>query len=114
VQTLNTKIYITETDGKAKIKVVVDGPKNLPVALELAFRPGGKLSNATPRQGIENAFLAKNGEYATYTKGNDTIKIGPGVITHKWTQLRGALPKLQADCLYFTGYGPCEFEFTIE
>lgn len=114
IQTLHTKIYLTENKGKATIKVVVDGPENLPVALELAFRSGGKLTNVTPRQGIENAFLAKNGEYATYTKGSDTIKIGPGVLTHKWTQLRGALPKLQADCLYFTGYGPCEFEFTIE
>jgi len=42
------------------------------------------------------------------------IKIGPGKGSHKWTQLRGALPKLQADCLYFTNYAPCEFEFTIE
>ncbi len=114
VQTLSIKIYITEADGKAKIKVVVDGPKNLPVALELAFRLGSKLANVSPLQGIENAFLAKNGEYATYTKGNDTIKIGPGVVTHKWIQLRGALPKLQADCLYFTDYAPCEFDFIIE
>ncbi len=25
-----------------------------------------------------------------------------------------ALPKLQVDCVYFTNYSPCEFEFTIE
>jgi len=114
IQTLNTKIYITENKGKARIKVVVDGPKNLPVTLELGFRAGGTLKNASPKQGIGNAFLAKTGEYATYTKGNDSIKIGPGIVAHKWTQLRGALPKLQADCLYFTNYAPCEFEFTIE
>ena len=114
VQTLNTKIVVTETHGKAKIKIVVDGPKNLPVTLELGFRSGGKLSNVSQKQGISDAYLMKNGEYATYRKGNDEIKIGPGVCTHKWTQLRGALPKLQADCLYFTNYAPCEFEFTIE
>jgi hypothetical protein len=114
VQTLNTKIYLTETYGKAGIKIVVDGPKNLPVTLELAFRQGGILSNVNRKQGIDNAFLIKNGQYATYRKGNDEIKIGPGVCTHKWTQLRGALPKLQADCLYFTSYAPCEIEFTIE
>ena len=92
----------------------LDGPKNLPVTLELGFRLGGTLSNVIQKQGINNAFLIKNGEYTTYQKGNDTIKIGPGVGAHKWTQLRGALPKLQADCLFFTNYAPCEFEFTIE
>lgn len=114
VQTLHTKIYLTQSDGKARIKIFVEGPENLPVTLELGFRMGGTLSNVTQKQGVDNAFLIKNGAYATYQKGNDTIKIGPGAGEHKWTQLRGALPKLEADCLYFTKYAPCEFEFTIE
>ena len=114
VQTLKTKIYVTESNGKAKIKISMDGPKNLPVTLELGFRSGGKLTNVDPKPGISNAFLIRNGEYATYQNGHEIIKIGPGICKHKWTQLRGALPKLQADCLYFTNYAPCEFEFTIE
>ena len=114
IQTVLTKIYVTQKDGRARIKVSVDGPKNLPVTLELGFRLGGTLQNVTQKKGINNAFLIKNGAYATYQKGDDAIKIGPGVSKHKWTQLRGALPKLQADCLYFTHYAPCEFEFTIE
>ena len=81
---------------------------------ELGFRSGGKITNVDTKQSINNTFLVRNGEYATYMKGNDTIKVGPGICKHKWTQLRGALPKLQADCLYFTNYAPCEFEFTIE
>ena len=67
-----------------------------------------------PKPGIKNAFLIKEGDFATYQKGDDVIRVGPGVCAHKWTQLRGALPKLQADCLYFTNYAPCEIEFTIE
>jgi len=114
VQKLTTKIYITENNGKARIKISMDGPKNLPVTLELGFRSGGKMTNADAKQGISNAFLVRNGEYATYRNGDDSIKIGPGICRHKWTQLRGALPKLQADCLYFTNYAPCEFELTIE
>jgi hypothetical protein len=114
VQKLTTKVYITENHGKATIKIKVDGPKNLPVTVELGFRSGGKLTNVDQKQGISNAFLVRNGEYATYQKGSDAIKVGPGICKHKWTQLRGALPKLQADCLYFTNYAPCEFEFTIE
>lgn len=114
VQTLITKVYITPYNGKATIKVSVDGPENLPVTLELAFRMGGTLKPVVPKKGIDHAFFLKDGEYATYQKGKDTIKVGPGVSSHKWTQLRGALPKLQADCLYLTKYAPCEFEFTIE
>lgn len=114
VQTLITKIYITEREGKATVKVVVDGPKNLPVTLEMGFRMGGTLSNVNKKLGIDNAWLMKNGEFATYIYGSDTIKIGPSVSTHKWTQLRGALPKLPTESLYMTNYAPCEFEFTIE
>ena len=101
-------------DGKAKIKILVDGPENLPIALELGFRTGGKLENVSPKTGIKDAYLIAPGEFATYRNGDDKIKVGPGIGAHKWTQLRGALPKLQAECLYFTNYAPCEFEFTIE
>lgn len=114
VQTLHTKIYVTAKNGKATIRVWVDGPKNLPLTLEFAFRSGGSFENIYPKAGIQSAFLIENGAYAIYRKGNDHIKIGPGVSTHKWTQLRGALPKVDADCVYFTNYAPCDFEFTIE
>ena len=114
IQTLRTKVYVTHQGGKARIRISVDGPENLPVTLELGFRPGGTLQHVSPKSGIDHAFLAENGAYAVYRNGEDTIQVGPGVAEHKWTQLRGALPKLQADCLYFTKYAPCDFEFTIE
>jgi hypothetical protein len=114
IQTLETKIYITKTDGKVKVKVSVNGPENLPVSLELGFRKGGTLSNVTKKEGADAVYLMKNGTIAQYSKDGNTITIGPGICKHKTTQLRGALPKLQADCLYFTTYAPGEFEFTIE
>ena len=114
IQTLYTKVSITPKNGKVTIKISVDGPDNLPVTLELGFRQEGTLQNVTPKKGIKNAFLINPGQYATYQKGDDKITIGPGAASQKWTQLRGALPKLQADCVYFTNYAPCEFEFTIE
>lgn len=114
IQTLQTKVYVTPGHGKALIKVTVDGPENLPVTLELGFRTGGTLQNVIPKKGIEETFLIHDGVYAIYQHGNDKITVGPGVSAHKWTQLRGALPKLDADCLYMTAYAPCIFEFTIE
>jgi hypothetical protein len=72
------------------------------------------LRNVYPKPGIDGAFLIKDGAYVQYSNGGEVILVGPGVSEHKWTQLRGALPKLDADCVYFTRYAPCEFEFTIE
>lgn len=114
IQTLSVKVYITPQGKKATIKIVVDGPENLPVSLELAFREGGTLDGVSPKTGAAQTYLASNGKYFTYTYGKDTIRVGPGLREHNWTQLRGALPKLQAESVYFTAYGPCEFEFTVE
>jgi hypothetical protein len=114
VQKLEAKIYITPAGKKALFRIVVDGPENLPVTLELGFRMGGTLTGVAPTNRVEHAFLTRNGAYATYQYGKDTIRVGPGAVAHKWTQLRGALPKLEADCVYFTAYAPCEFEFSVE
>ena len=114
VQTLRTTIVVRPGYKKASISVSVDGPVNLPVTLELGFRSEGILKNVVSKAGIESASLASHGEYVSYSMGMDTITVGPAVRAHNWTQLRGALPKLSADCVYFTAYAPCEFEFTIE
>lgn len=114
VQELEVTILITEDNGKATVSIKVEGPKNLPVTLELGFREGGELSNVVPKQRIDQAYMALPGQFAIYKYGEDEIKVGPGVVHHNWTQLRGALPKLQADCVYFTNYAPCEFKFTLE
>ncbi len=114
IQELEVTMLITEDNGKATVSIKVDGPKNLPVTLELGFREGGELSNVVPKQRIDQAYMALPGQFAIYKYGEDEIKVGPGVVHHNWTQLRGALPKLQADCVYFTNYAPCEFKFTLE
>jgi len=114
IQTLDTKIYLTNKEGKLFVRVSIQGPENLPVSLELGFRQGGILENVTKKGGAEGTYLVKENGFATYTKDGYTIRIGPGICKHKTTQLRGALPKLVADCLYFTTFAPSEFEFTIE
>lgn len=114
VQKLQTKVFVTMANGKAMVRISVDGPENLPVTLELGFREGGKFNNVIPKAGVSGAYLPRDGQFVTYERNGDKISIGPGVVHHKWTQLRGALPKLQADCLYFTDYAPCQFEFTVE
>lgn len=114
VQTLHTKISITPRGAEAHIRVEVDGPENLPVAVELGFRSGGTLQNVIPKNRLAKAFLPANGSNVIYRNGDDVITVGPATVTHKWVELRGALPKLDAECVFFTGYAPCTFEFTIQ
>ncbi|MEQ8337749.1 MAG: hypothetical protein RIA62_10410 [Cyclobacteriaceae bacterium] len=114
IQELTVTVTVSENNGKVSVTINIDGPDNLPVTLELGFREGGELSNVIPKQRIDQAYMAIPGEFTIYKYGSDQIKVGPGVVHHNWTQLRGALPKLQAESVYFTNYAPCEFKFTLE
>ena len=116
VQESDMTVWITPDGKKAHIRVKIDCPGNnrLVVALQMAFRHGGKLENVVPKQEIKDAYTTKNGEYFTYTKDGSTIKVGPCISQHTWTQLRNALPKQDAQSVYMTCFAPCEFEFTIE
>lgn len=114
IQELVTNVYVTEDNAKVTVKVVMNGPKNLPVSMEFAFREGGVLKNVIKREDLVDTYFLETGQYAVYEKDGKEIKIGPGLYTHDWSVVRGALPKLQGTSLYFTTYAPCEFEFIIE
>jgi hypothetical protein len=112
VQEQETVVSVTENKGKVELSIKVDGTDNVPVAIELAFRKGGRFEGVTEVEDIENAYLAIPGKMMKYSFGDDNISFGPGIREHAWTQLRGALPKLDADCVYFTGITP--FDITIK
>lgn len=114
IQRLHYTVSVTPSKGRAVFKIEVDGPENLPVALEFGFRQDGELSSVVKKAGVKDTYLAVDGREVIYRLGTDTIKVSPARIAHKWTELRGALPKLDAKSVYFTGYAPCTFEFTIE
>ena len=78
--------------------------------MELIFRKGGKLAGVEAVANNAEAFLLM-GKQASYTVGNDKIQFGPGTYAHKWLQLRGALPMMDAPTVYITGYTP--FKHTI-
>jgi hypothetical protein len=113
VQEQETVVKIKEEGEGFKISISVSGTDNVPVAVEFAFRKGGRFNDLEAVKGIENAYLAKGGKMIEYTFGADTITFGPGIREHAWTQLRGALPKLDAECVYFTGYTPFEASVLI-
>jgi hypothetical protein len=91
----------------------VSGTDNVPIAVEFAFRTGGRFNDLETVKEVDHAYLAREGEMMKYTYGADTITFGPGLREHAWTQLRGALPKLDADCVYLTGFTPFKASITI-
>lgn len=105
VQKLTTIVTISEANNGLRIDIDLSGTDNVPVALELIFRPGGTLGGVTKHPKKDNDFLFSD-EAGTYTVGADTIRFGPGKVEHKGVQLRGALPAMDAPTVYLTGYTP--------
>jgi hypothetical protein len=48
-----------------------------------------------------------------YVLGPDTIEFGPGKADHRYTQVRGALPKGEGSSVYLTGTTPFNFTLNI-
>ena len=109
VQTLQTKITITETASGMQAEVQLTGTEGVPVALELIFRPGGTFTGVTSHPVRPNAYLLAGS--GSYTVNADTLTFGPGQVAHKNVQLRGSLPAMDAPTVYITGFTP--FAHTI-
>ena len=105
-------VEITENAGKFTLAISVGGTDEVPVAIELAFRAGGKLTGVEPVDHVDNAFLLRAGT-GRYTVGDNTIEFGPGRTDHTYTQVRGALPKWDGLSVYLTGLTPFKTTLTI-
>lgn len=112
VQHLVSRVDVSEKEGRFRLGFEVSGTAGVPVALELAFRHGGRLEGVEPVGDVADAFLLKSGT-GRYTAGADTITFGSGHADHSWTQLRGALPKWDGPCVYLTGFTPFRFNLEI-
>jgi hypothetical protein len=105
VQCLVSQLVVRESAGAFEIDADVSGSDRVPLAIELGFRRGGALTGVEPLAGTTDAFLLRGGA-SEYRLGGDTIRFGPGRAEHTWTELRGALPKLDALSVYLTGFTP--------
>jgi hypothetical protein len=112
VQHLVARANVTEEAGRFRIEFELTGTAGVPVAIELAFRHGGRLEGVAPVAGIADAYLLPAGT-GRYTAGDDTIAFGPGRADHGWTQLRGALPKWDGQSVYLTGLTPFRLNLEI-
>jgi hypothetical protein len=110
-QTIHFKVAIRESDGKVSIEIQIDGTENIPVSCEMSFRAGGELSGVTVDKHMEDSYFLES-KMGAYKHGDDIIKFGPGIVKHRWAQMRGMLDKQDGNSVYLTGYTP--FKHTIE
>jgi len=103
---------IRETSTGFEIEITAQGTPNVPVAIEILFRQGTTLDGVSPASAADS-FLLPAG-YATARSGNSTIRIGPGLGLHRWTQLRGAAPKLPGPSIYLCALTPLRHTVRIE
>jgi hypothetical protein len=113
VQRLLSRIVVRESRGTCTIEFDVRETERVPVAVELAFRRGGELAGVTPVAGRNDTYLLANA-VGEYRAGGDAIRFGPGLAGHTWTDLRGALPKVDALSVYLTGFTPFRTTLQIE
>ena len=63
--------------------------------------------------GLPDHFVLEGGT-ATYRRGRNTLRIGPGAAPHRYVQVRGAEPRLPGQSLYITGLTPFDRTIRIE
>ncbi|MBN1561874.1 hypothetical protein JW998_16605 [candidate division KSB1 bacterium] len=111
IQQLNSLVTVRENEGKFEINFRITGTERVPVAVELAFKHGGRLTGVEKIHDIKEAYFFK-GDRGQYSYQNDKIEFTSGRHEHRWTQLRGAEDKLDAMSVYITGFTP--FYWTLK
>ncbi len=105
-------VSFEEAEGGYNLTVHAKGTADVPVTIEIAFRPGGELTGVKPVPNAPDSYLIA-GEEARYRVGRDVIKVSPGRSEHWWTrEMRYIEPKLPGPTLYLTGFAP--FEHTVK
>lgn len=109
IQKLETTVKIRKNLLGIAIEIDIKGTDNVPVSLELIFRPGGTFNGV---EKFSNSYLL-SAEMGEYVVGEDKIYFGPGKVEHKGLQLRGALPAMDAPTVYITGFTPLKHVINI-
>ncbi len=106
--------HIREMGPGIEIRVHAAGTDIVPLAVEIAFRPGGEFEGVVPAPAGNMTFLLREG-YARYRVGEDVLRIGPGKAEHGYTAIRGAAAGYtDMNRLYFTGFTPFDHTFTLQ
>ncbi len=112
---LRSSVEIREVEGGCELTVSMDGVDQVPMAVEITLRAGGKLTGDSLIAATDapNSHILGDG-YAIYELEGSRVQIGPGFRRHNWTQMHRAQPRLEGLSVYMTGFTPLKqsFRFT--
>jgi hypothetical protein len=104
---------ITELKNGFRVRARASGTKGVPLAIEIAFRDGGRFEGCREVAGSPGCWLLESGT-GVYRTGRNEIRFGPGSAPHRYIQVRGAEPKLPGQSVYLTGFTPFDQTLTFE
>jgi hypothetical protein len=110
---LEQSAEITETPHGFRLRFRSDGTRGVPLAIELTFRDDATLEGCAPVAGSPGVFVLDRGT-GTCRAGGHEIRFGPGRAEHRYTQLRGAEPRLEGKSVYLTAYTPVDATVDLE
>jgi hypothetical protein len=104
---LTQSAFIKEEADGFSIRVRAYGTDMVPVTAEIGFAAGGEISGA---EKVKAGWILA-AEKGTFRVGKNQISFGPGRKENTYVEVRGAMPKLEGDCVFLTGETP--FDATI-
>lgn len=110
---LTQSATVTETPSGFRVRLRSQGTNGVPVAVEINLREGGMLEGCSQAPQVPDGWILDRGQ-ATYRLGGNAIRFGPGAAPHRYTQIRGAEPKLSGPSVYITGFTPFDHTLSFE
>lgn len=107
VSHLRYRAAVSESADGFRLRIRAEGTDNVPLAVELAFRPGGQFENVEPVPSLPDAYLLKSG-FGAYRVGRDVLRFGPGRADHRYVVVRGAQPRVPGATVFLTAYTPVD------
>jgi hypothetical protein len=104
---LESVAELTETPKGFRLRIRATGTDEIPLTVEINLREGGVITGAEKHPKFADSWVLRQG-HATYSLGQDKIRIGPGSAPHTYLEVRGALPKLPGPCLFITAITPVD------
>jgi hypothetical protein len=112
IQKLHSKIIVTEIPQGFELDISMEGTDHVPLVIELIFRPGGTFGGLVAHEELDQVFFLKEGMGKYQFKG-ESIVFGPAQYAHKWVDIRGALPRMEAPTVYLTAFTPFHTKIRI-
>jgi hypothetical protein len=108
---LQQSVALKETAHGFQMRIQSEGTRGVPIAVEINLRDGGRLEGC---EIVEPGVALLPSGYAKYAGANGAVRFGPGIRKHRWTNIRGALPKLPGSSVYLTGFTPFDHTVSID